>query len=156
MLDLRCDCGYQLHLPDEEARELTWCPRCRKVLVQPPEYAAGRRAFVKRGAGSGGAAGRVGAGIAVAVVLAVARLACVSTTDYEPRNYEIEDLSQPAPEFKFQAPDLPDLPPPDRDAVPPGFLPQPDERNPFPLDREPPARDEGPFFPPRDPDPDDR
>jgi hypothetical protein len=35
---LHCDCGHQLTLSDAEMGELTWCPRCRKVLVRPSLY----------------------------------------------------------------------------------------------------------------------
>ena len=44
---LHCDCGYQLTLTDEEAQELTWCPRCRKVLVYPRLYRSGDRSYAK-------------------------------------------------------------------------------------------------------------
>jgi hypothetical protein len=149
-LHLRCDCGHELHLADDEAKELTWCPRCRKILVQPSEYASGPGTFVQRGSTSGSAGGRIGAGIAVAVVLAFARLACVSTTDYTPRTYEVPDFT--VPQFQFQGQNLPDLPPPDGNPLPPGFLPPGAGGNPFPLEKEPPAKDGGPVFPPRDPD----
>jgi hypothetical protein len=120
--DVRCDCGYELHLADEDARELTWCPRCRKVLVRPAEYAVAQRSFTKRsGSGSGGGGGRVATGIAVGIVLLVARAACIGTTTYEAPRYEVPDL--PPPQLQFDQPPFPDFPPQDRDPLPPGLMP---------------------------------
>jgi hypothetical protein len=151
--DVRCDCGYELHLPDEEARELTWCPRCRKVLIRPAEYAVGQRRFTT-GAGtpSGGRGGRLATGIAVGIVLLVARAACVSTTHYDAPRYEVPDLAPS--QFKFDPPQFPGFPPQDRDRMPPEWSRPPDDRNPFLPEKEPPDNRDGRGLPERDPDPD--
>src|SRR5436309_3404930 len=44
---LHCSCGHQLTLTDEEMGELIWCPRCRKVVVQPSLYNGGERSITK-------------------------------------------------------------------------------------------------------------
>jgi hypothetical protein len=46
-LILHCDCGHQLTLTDDEMAELTWCPRCRKVLVRPRLYRGAERSFAR-------------------------------------------------------------------------------------------------------------
>jgi hypothetical protein len=138
---LRCDCGYETQLADEEAQETTWCPRCRKVLVQPRDVTA-QRAFT-RGArppaaagGTGSAVGaRIAGAIAFAVILAVSRGACTDSTRYDSPNYDLRDFQ--VPPVQFEQPQLPEIPVPDNPAGP-GFLPQPGDRNPFfPPDRNP-------------------
>jgi hypothetical protein len=56
-LILHCNCGHQLTLSKEEARELTWCPRCRKVLVRPRLYQAAEGSYTRPGAAPSPAGG---------------------------------------------------------------------------------------------------
>jgi hypothetical protein len=141
-VDLRCDCGYELQLAEEEAQETTWCPRCRKLLVQPKDVTA-RRAFT-RGSGpapaSGGSSAAAGARLAAVlvfgVILAVGRGACTDSSRYDSPAIDLRDLEVP-PVQRFEVPPLPDVPAPDNRPFP-GFGPQPEERNRFfPPDRDP-------------------
>jgi len=146
-VNLRCDCGYELQLADDEAQETTWCPRCRKLLVQPRDVTA-RRAFTRGGAApSGGAGAAIGARVVGALVfagiLAASRGACTDSTRYDQPNIDFNDFRVP-PVQQFEVPQLPEVPPPD-DPANPGFMPAPGGRHPFfPPDRDP--------LPPRDGD----
>jgi hypothetical protein len=136
---LRCECGYEVQLADEEAQETTWCPRCRKVLVRPRDVTASRT-FTRGGAASGGPGTAVGARIAgvlvIGAILAVSRGACTDSDHYDRPSIDLNDFRAP-PVQQFEMPQLPEVPQPDNPGNP-GFLPIPGERNPFfPPDRDP-------------------
>jgi hypothetical protein len=149
-VNLRCACGYELQLQDDEAQELTWCPRCRTVLVQPQGLAAPQpltRRGAAPGSGGGGSVGvRILAILGFTLVMGLSRVACAPRPRYE----------APEPPFEFrdfrgpQMRDLPEIVPPDgqRDPV---FRRLPDQPNPF----APEERGRRPGGDQRDNDPDD-
>jgi hypothetical protein len=147
-VNLRCDCGHELTLQDDEAQELTWCPRCRKVLVQPQGLTTQRPLTRGRvapaGGGGGNAAGaRIAVGVLLFLVMGIGRGACTSHNTYEPPpRFDVRDFEVPrVPEAQ---PDWPRGP---------GFPPQPDERGRIPL--LPQDRDGPPGGDQRDDRPDD-
>jgi hypothetical protein len=145
-VNLRCDCGCELQLADDEAQETTWCPRCRNLLVRPKDVTA-QRAFTRGGrppsasGGSSAAGARLAAVLVFGVILAVGRGACTDSSRYDPPAIDLRDLEVP-PVQRFEVPQLPEVPAPDNRPFP-GFGPQPEERNRF----FPPDRD---ALPPRD------
>ena len=145
-VNLRCECGYEVQLTDDEAQETTWCPRCRKVLV-PPKDVTAQRAFTRAGArapagGGSGLGARIAAGVLFGVILTVSRGACTDSSRYESPNENLRNLQ--VPQVQFDA--LPQIPLPENPGGP-GFGPPPEARNPFfPPDRDP--------LPPRDKDDD--
>jgi hypothetical protein len=140
-VNLRCECGYEVQLTDDEAQETTWCPRCRKVLVRPKDVTA-QRAFTRGGrapaaGGSGGGVGaRIAGGILIALILAVSRGACTDSSRYDPPNVDLPEFHM-APVQQIEMPQIPEIPQQD-DPARPGFMPLPENRNPFfPPDRNP-------------------
>jgi hypothetical protein len=117
MPTLRCDCGTEVQVPDEEAQELTWCPNCHKTLIQPKSYQLPDRNYRsgnaaaprQRSAPSGdgiGAAGRVIGILAMAIIFGLGRASCHSSR-YEPPNVTVPHF-QPPPRIEWQPP--PDWP----------------------------------------------
>jgi hypothetical protein len=97
-VNLRCDCGHELVLQDDEAQELTWCPRCHKVLVEPPGVTA-PRSLTRRPAAPQGGGGR-GLGIAgflmLSMLFGLGRAACTShRPSYDPPRQDIRVPGQP-------------------------------------------------------------
>jgi hypothetical protein len=113
MPTLRCDCGTEVQVPDEEAQELTWCPRCHKTLIQPKSYqlparnyrSGGAAAPRARGGPSGngiGVAGRVIGILAMAVVFGLGRASCHHSHSDAP-NFSVPRFDpKPVPRFEPQ------------------------------------------------------
>jgi hypothetical protein len=47
-LTLHCECGRRLEVTEQEAREFTWCPDCKKVLIMPGQHLSGRQNLIAR------------------------------------------------------------------------------------------------------------
>jgi hypothetical protein len=133
MPTLRCDCGTEVQVPDEEAQELTWCPACRKTLIQPQSYhlpdrnyrsaAAPRGGSAPSGAGAGVAARVIGI-LVMAVVFGLGRASC-HNSHYPSSNVSVPRFD-PAPVPRFQPDEWrPIVPEPDRRR----FFPEPDHRD---------------------------
>src|SRR5262245_44580595 len=136
-LTLHCDCGHRLTLSDEEARELIWCPYCRKVLVRPRLYNPAEGNFATQQppvapAPIGGVNSRVlrlGFGLIVVLFMGILHLAFDESWHNEP--------SDTPPSFQLQPVDwdqlqkmqpLLDDPPPKMFDFESGLLPDRDGR----------------------------
>src|SRR5439155_6390244 len=95
-LNLRCDCGTEVHLQDEEMQELTWCPRCRKSLHMPGPYKAQPSLVLPSKSASAPAAGKSASGVPrfawlglIVIVANFLRLAASSSSrDTTPPSYQ--------------------------------------------------------------------